>query len=51
MTVKDKLILIASGSSDIGKATAIELAKQGAIIILQARGVERLKTAQKDLGS
>lgn len=49
MNVKNKLILITGGSSGIGKATAIELAKQGAVIILQARGLEKLQAAQKDL--
>lgn len=49
MSIKNKLILITGGSSGIGKATAIELAKQGAVIILQARGLEKLQLAHKEL--
>jgi len=43
--MNNKLILITGGSSGIGKATAIELHKQGAKIILQARNRSKLKAA------
>lgn len=49
MNVQNKLILITGGSSGIGKAAAIELAKQGAVIILQARGLEKLQATHKEL--
>jgi NADP-dependent 3-hydroxy acid dehydrogenase YdfG len=43
--MKNKLILITGGSSGIGKAAAIQLHRQGAKIILQARNLEKLKSA------
>ncbi|BDS10780.1 SDR family NAD(P)-dependent oxidoreductase [Aureispira anguillae] len=49
MVLQNKRILITGGSSGIGKATAIELAKQGAIIILQARNVDKLKAAATEI--
>jgi len=47
--MKNKLILITGGSSGIGKAAAIELHKQGAKIILQARNIEKLKSASLEI--
>lgn len=47
--IKDKLILITGGSSGIGKAAAIELHKQGAKIILQARNKEKLKSVALEI--
>ena len=44
-----KIILITGGSSGIGKAAAKELYDQGAKIILQARNLEKLKTAAKEI--
>ena len=41
--MNNKLILITGGSSGIGKAAAIELYRQGARIIIQARSIEKLK--------
>lgn len=49
--MKNKLILITGGSSGIGKAAAIELHKQGATIILQARNIEKLKSAALEIDS
>ncbi|MCA0931431.1 SDR family NAD(P)-dependent oxidoreductase [Lutimonas saemankumensis] len=46
----DKLILITGGSSGIGKAAAVELYKLGARIILQARDVQKLEQAAKEIG-
>ncbi len=43
------LILVTGGSGGIGKATAIELLKNGATIILQARNLEKLELAAKEL--
>lgn len=47
--MKNKLILITGGSSGIGKAAAIELHKQGAKIILQARNIEKLKSTALEI--
>ena len=47
--MNNKLILITGGSSGIGKAAAIELHRQGATIILQARGIEKLKSAALEI--
>ena len=47
--MKNKLILITGGSSGIGKAAAIALHRQGAKIILQARGLEKLKSAANEI--
>ena len=45
----DKLILITGGSSGIGKAVAHQLFDRGARIILQARGLEKLKRAALEI--
>ena len=45
----NKLILITGGSSGIGKATAIQLARQGAEIIIQARSLDKLKAAAAEV--
>ena len=47
--MNNKLILITGGSSGIGKAAAIELHKQGAKIIIQARDIGKLKSAALDI--
>ena len=49
--MKNKLILITGGSSGIGKAAAIQLHRQGAKIILQARSLEKLKSAALEIDS
>lgn len=49
MDIKNKVILITGGSSGIGKAAAMELAKRGGTIILQARNVEKLKAAAEEI--
>lgn len=48
-SMKNKLILITGGSSGIGKAAAFELLKTGATLILQARNLQKLESAAKEL--
>lgn len=45
------LVLVTGGSSGIGKAAAIQLARQGAEIIIQARSLDKLKEAAKEIES
>ncbi len=49
--MNNKLILITGGSSGIGKAAATELHQLGAKIIIQARGIEKLKSAAMEIDS
>ncbi len=49
MKAANQLILITGGSSGIGKAAAIELARQGAEIIIQARNRDKLKAAAAEI--
>jgi len=47
--MKDKIVLITGGSSGIGKATAIALAKQGATILFVSRHEQRGQQALQDI--
>jgi len=49
MDFKNKVVLITGASSGIGRASAILFAKNGASIILVARGKEKLEQVAKDL--
>jgi len=51
MDYNNKLVLITGGSSGIGKATAIELGKRGALIILQARDTKKLKSVADEINN
>ena len=43
-TLKNKVIIITGASSGIGAATAIRLAKEGAIVIISSRNIKGLDT-------
>ena len=47
--VQGKRVLITGGSSGIGKATAIKLAKAGAVVIICARGEDKLSHAAEEI--
>lgn len=47
--MKSKICLITGGNSGIGKATAIQLAKQGATVVILSRSKERGQQAVKDI--
>ena len=49
MKLKDKIILITGGSSGIGRASALLLAQEGAILILQARSIDKLKSTAAEI--
>lgn len=49
MSFQDKLVLITGGSSGIGRAAALELAKNGAEIIIQARNEDKLKSVAEEI--
>ena len=47
--IKDKVVIITGASSGIGAVTAIELAKNGAKLVLGARRVEKLKKVESEI--
>ena len=47
--IENKVAIVTGSSTGIGKATAYELAKNGAKIILTARGQDRLDNAVSEL--
>ena len=51
MNLQDKVAIITGGSKGIGKAIAIELAKQGAHPVLVSRGEEALKSATAEIAA
>ena len=48
-TFKDKVIVITGASGGVGRATAWEFAKQGAKIVLLARGQEQLDGTRREV--
>lgn len=47
--IKDRLTLVTGASRGIGRAIAVELAKEGARVILVARSPEQLRTVRQEL--
>lgn len=48
--LKDRSALVTAASSGLGRATAFELAREGAKIALNARGEEALRRAAREIG-
>jgi NADP-dependent 3-hydroxy acid dehydrogenase YdfG len=46
--LKDRVVVITGASAGIGRATARELAKAGALVVVAARRIDRLEALQKD---
>lgn len=49
MKLKDKIILITGASSGIGESTAMKLTSEGAIVVLCARSVDKLKDLKNQI--
>jgi short-subunit dehydrogenase len=48
-SLQNKTILVTGASSGIGRSTAIECSKMGAILVITARNTERLQETYKSL--
>lgn len=46
---RDKVVIVTGASSGIGRATAIEFARNGSRVVLAARSEERLKELEKEI--
>src|SRR3954451_17560328 len=46
---KDKVVVITGATGGVGRATAWEFAKQGAKVVLLARGTEQLEGTKKEV--
>ncbi|MCD6518814.1 MAG: SDR family oxidoreductase [Anaerolineae bacterium] len=47
--IKDKVALVAAASRGLGKATALELSKEGALVAIAARGEAALRAAAQEI--
>lgn len=50
MELKNKIVIVTGGSSGIGLATAVELRKKEAVVIITGRNEERLKKTSEEYG-
>jgi NAD(P)-dependent dehydrogenase (short-subunit alcohol dehydrogenase family)/cytochrome b561 len=50
-TMQEKTVVITGASSGIGLATARELARQGALVVMVCRDAERAETARKEVAA
>jgi len=49
--IRDKVAIVAAASSGLGKATALELAAEGARVVINARNQEQLQNAANEIRS
>jgi 3-oxoacyl-[acyl-carrier protein] reductase len=49
--IRDKVAIVAAASSGLGKATALELAAEGARVVINARNKEQLQNAANEIRS
>jgi len=49
--IRDKVAIVAAASSGLGKATALELAAEGARVVINARNEEQLQNAANEIRS
>ena len=49
LALKDRVAIITAASSGLGKATAMELAAEGAIVVINARRVDELRNAADEI--
>jgi len=47
--IKNRVALVTAASSGLGKATAMELAREGALVIINGRSEEKLRIAQSEI--
>ena len=51
MEIKGKVVIVTGASSGIGEATAREFGREGAIVVLAARRMEKLQTLAQEIAS
>src|SRR5215831_755013 len=49
LELKDKVAIITGGTQGIGRATALRLAREGARVVIAARGKERLDAVAEEI--
>ncbi|NCP86513.1 MAG: short-chain dehydrogenase [Anaerolineae bacterium CG_4_9_14_3_um_filter_57_17] len=51
MAKKNKIMLVTGATDGIGRATALELARRGALVILHGRSLEKLEQTQEEIAA